>query len=439
MNEKTERRSTIASLCITIPALASALLFIGYLAISHRLLQIERLQDLPTQIPVGTISDLMFSPAGRLIVIVESLPGVEIYSWDPKYRPMVPPKAIINFGSLIGRPQSEFALRSPLATGADQRIGSRASTTPTLPYAISDDGSMIAWSWNGQLFAGPFGQPKRFRVQLEPSTAVVALSFINPDLVAVIHSGGEVRLEKLSGGVSNFPGTQLHGDWRISGRGPFRLLSRFKAHQVVRFDSRSFQGLPASSRGSFLVASQKGRIAIGSTDGEIFFPQPFGPALSVQLPEIGKVQALVAYDENRLIVGQKGGGLYLVDRTRGSGEQAIPLIGYPVPDARFVAISEDRIAVVTSRSIAIGKLGVHLVLGERQKWWLGLTFSFLSVLAFLRLIVIDAYKLRSLPRNGSSASSPLDLPLEGMTQSAKKIAGDVPQNGSSRDSQHEEV
>jgi hypothetical protein len=388
MDERAEKCSTWLSFVITSLGLLGALLYIPYLLCSNRPLEITRLQTLPTYLPGRfTKADLLFSPSGAPVVVVENSTNVDVFTWkldeERLYRSS---KVPIPLGQLAGLTQP-VELLSPFTTAASTRS---VPSRPGLAYAISADATMVAWSWGGYLYAGPLTEPRKTKRRLTVPSPVADISFLGPDLVGILHSTGELRLERLSRRDPDLPGTELGArsqakePWRLSGRGPFGLLSRLGTGYGILINpddkQSTFQNFPATDARTFIATSPGGQVVIGTSTGTLFFPVPFGQASLVVLPETGKVQALAFYDEQRVIAGVEGGSLFLVeDKERVNRLDAAPA------DVQLLALQGSRIAMATSRSISIGTLERHMRLSDQAKWQLALTFSILGGLGFLRL------------------------------------------------------
>jgi hypothetical protein len=403
MSERDELSLTSWTLGIATLAIALVIVSIIWTIISARQLQVVNLRPLSSYIPVPVqrISDLRYSSSGGLVAAVENSsennagPWVDIYIWDSAYQPVNPPVVTLDFGQLTGEKGQPklvppFTAKSPFEQSAPP-----AQADTQLPYAFSDDGSMVAWSWKGKLFVGPLQDPKKFQIPLNPSSPVVALSFFAKDLIGVIHIGGQFRLERFPARDPLSGGTELKGAWRISGQGPFRVLSSFAAGDasLVKTAPRpSSMGFPVSAAGTFISASKMGKVATGTAEGLILFDQPFEPTSvvprQVQLPERLPIQTLVFLTEQSLIASIDGGGLFLVN----DEQQVISLVSVPL-GVRLMAVDDRRIAMVTPGQITVADLQKDWVFEEKHKLWLALTFYILSFLALVRLGVGDGLKI----------------------------------------------
>lgn len=394
MTDRAERWSTWLSFVITLGGLVGAIAFISYLLNSSTSLEITKLQIIPTYLPERfNKSDLLLLPSGDPVVAIENSANLDVFTWklsaDGEYHAS---KIAIPFGQLIGG--SSAPLMAPF-TGATSRP---SIPTPGLPYAISDDASMIAWSWGGYLFAGPPSEPRKIQRLLTVPTTVVDISFLNSDLVAILHSSGELFLERLSQRDPNLPGTRVapsippREPWRISGKGPLRLLSRLGTSFAILIDpngkKKTFQKFPISEVRSFITTSPQGQVAIGTSTGMLFFPRPFGEAPFVVLPEARKVQAIAFYDEQHVIASLEGGSLFMVE-----DQERVRRLDTAPDDVKLMAVQGSKIVMATARSISTGSLERHLKLSDLSKWKLALTFSILGLLGFLRLWVLDVINL----------------------------------------------
>jgi hypothetical protein len=441
MTDTEELHSARWTLRIAILGVLWVILSIGLISISSCQLTVVAPQTLPSYILPALISELRFLPSGGLIATVESGgaygggPFVDIYTWDTTYKPTNPAKVTLDFGQLTGRPVTPPRLVSVFAT-ASRAAGPSPSTqsAPVLSYALSDDGSMIAWSWNGVLFAGPFQEPNRFKVPLTSSAPVVALSFFGTDVVGVLHSGGEFRLERISGHDPGLPGTDVLGPWRISGRGPYRVLSNLQAGQgILVTPDRFFQSFPTGPSGSFITISEKGKLALGTNDGKIHFPRPRGLSGEVVLPEARQVQTIAFVDEQKLIASTVGGSLFLVVE----GELPTRLTAAP-RGIRLLDVKFPRVAMVTPRSIVSAELRRRPVLDEGRRFWVAVTFYVLSLIALSRFMFGDWYKVRTLKRRLASQAAVPSSPEESGIKEEETSGPTQPDDAAEEDRSPEE-
>lgn len=400
MTEKEEIASTRRTFWIAVFAFACTLLSVAYIANSSWRLEVVQAKALASNspLPIQSISDLQFSPSGWLTAVVEKRASVAIYRWDSSYKQVKPTAILVDFGQLTGN-SGQATLISPFTTGKlPSQQSSPAPAIAGLPYALSEDRSMVAWCWGDTLFAGPLQEPTKFRVKLSPPTPVVSLSFFSMNIVGVIHSGGQFFLEGFPAPVPSHPGMPARGPGRISGKGPFRVVSHFPTGDGFLMKPNSgkldYSRFRVSAAGTFITASSTGTVATGTDDGMILFnhllEQPPTSRL-VLLPEMGRTQTLAFVDEKTLVAGIDSGSLFLVeDETR-----ATPLPSAP-QSVRLVAVDTPRIAMVTSGSIIVAELEKQWFLDDSGRLHIALTFYFLSLIALLRLIVADRRKLRSL-------------------------------------------
>jgi hypothetical protein len=163
-----------------------------------------------------------------------------------------------------------------------------------------------------------------------------------------------------------------------------------------------FQSFPANTAGTFITVSEKEKVALGTVNGKIQFPQPQGPYGEVELPEARPVRTMAFVDEDRVIASASGGRLYLVEE----GEPPAVSLSSAPRGIRLLDLDAEslRIAMVTPRSIVTAELRKRVVLGERQAF-MGVGSFFVSLLIVLsRVIFADWYKLRVLQLWGSDRS-----------------------------------
>lgn len=409
MNDEQELFVTRWTFLIAIIGVLGVILSTIIVARAAWQLQIVKLKPLPSYRPLKMqrISDLWYSSSGRLIATVEFPsdgnvgPVVAVYSWDMDDRPTYPPREILNFGELTGEP-GRPTLISPFTTASQPPEESGTEpTTPGLPYAVSEDGSMVAWAWKGKLFAGPLADPDMYKLPLHLPDPVVALSFFEKDLIGVIHSNAEFRFERIPTSEPDLGGMPTKGPWRISGRGSSQVVSNLGAGDgyLVKSDF-DYKRFPASAAGTFIIASKLGKIATGTKDGTILYMLPSGDTPQVLLPERGRIQTLAFLDEENLIASIDGGRLYLIkNEERFTSMNPTPL------NARLLAVEKSRIAMVTSSQILVGKLKNGWNLDERLKLWIAITFYVLSFIALLRLMVGDGLKVWTLRRGMAACRS----------------------------------
>jgi hypothetical protein len=398
--DKEEITTTRWTFWIASSGFGCALLSVIYIAMSSWRLEVVHPRPLPSNgpLPIQSISDLHYLPSGGLIALFEGNSNVQIYTWDSSYRQVKPVADSIDFGKLTGN-ADQINLISPLGrrTPPSQQSSSGQAVTG-LPYALSEDGSMVAWCWGDTLFVGPLQNPSKFRMKLDPPTPVVAISFFDRNLVGVIHSEGKFFLERVPIPDPRHPGMPLKGPGRISGQGPFRVLSRFESGDGVlfklvpgRFNSKRF---PVSAAGTFIATSLAGTVATGTNDGMILFNHLWGDSSTsklVLLPETGSTQTLAFVDEETLVAALDSGGLFLVE-----GEMRATPLPLAPQGVQLVAVDNPRITMVTSGSIIVAELKKQWFLDDSGRLKVAITFYVLSLIALFRLIVGDRRKLRSL-------------------------------------------
>ncbi len=406
MADKDEARSACWGFWVAVIGFIWVCLFFVYIIATSLQLQIVEPQVLSSYFPISMqdISSLHISSSGEIIAVVESPasngsgPWMEVYAWNTTYRNS--PPLILDFGKLTGKPGLPrlipmFETAEPVNESIGKFSLSEAATG--LPYAFAEDGSMIAWSWEGKLFAGPLHNTKYKLITLNPPTPLVALSIFDKNLVGVIDAGGIFRIEKLSGSNPNrmVAPLSLAGAWRISGRGPFRVLSRREAGNGVSVTTKPKphnDTFPVSAAGTFITASTGGRVAMGTTDGSIIFPKEARPGL-VLLPKMGHVQTLAFHDDQNLIASLTGDSLFLIEN-----ETSVTRMTPAPRGVRLLAISPSRIAMVTPSMIVAADLKKRLVFGEAARSKVAIMFYILSFIATVRLALVDGFKWRSLRR-----------------------------------------
>ncbi len=361
---------------------------------------------LPRAIPAEDLSEIWFSPSGRLFATFQRGRVLFLASWDPvrdswQSRPMY----VFDFSALTGVHKPEFLMNSfHGGVSGDEPI----PVSRSLAYSISDDGTKIAWAWNGQLFWGSTEEPAKFlpkvKGQYLPSAPpiITSVSIIGSDRVAIIANG----LWTWSPNDRKVNYFNLNPELRLAwSRGKSRIIaSEADVNPIMVSWPRgklSWQKFPGVLGGSCFATSLAGEGVAGTAEGMIIALKGLGPSAIAVLNNNKRVRALAIYKMEWIVAGGEGPGLFL--SRRGSG-QVIEVLSTP-ERVRFLAIDSDHLAYATPHSLVVANFEWKLGLSEGGKWLLAVMFSLIGLLSFARVIIIDVLRLWY-PRREEMPSTP---------------------------------
>ncbi len=388
-------------------AIAGLILFVSLLTLRvflpSRMLEVVDPRAVPVSFDLGTARALFLTESGTLRLAVERKNVLNIFSWNEEDISTVSTQEVVNFPALTGR-QVKFLLH-PFVSSEQSGLSNDLLAAGGLAYAFSDDGDMICWAWNGILYVGPISAPKQYREILEDSSPVIAVSFLGSRFVVAIHGDGNVKLFDLSGQV---PSDKLggipvkKGRWRISGRGRYRVFSHFDQREGFLMDSMAlgkpfekfYWGFPSTRTGLFVTNSPDGEIFLGTSEGLVWALRSSSPRRAydqlraISVPGIRRIQVIAAYDSRYTVVGGNSSGLAIVK----DGSRAVKMAD-AARDIRLLAVNSRRISYATEGSLVAARLEKTFHFDDPVKFWFAVSFSVLSLVAFIRLIAIDLVKI----------------------------------------------
>jgi WD40 repeat protein len=386
------RTSTSVRVSLSVALLAGVIWasIIVYLLLSGELsqLQVENARLIPLGMAAGSqLSEIWFSPTGRLFATFEKGGKLNIASWNLEGR-QVRLLRTLSFPQ-SGGPEVPI-LANSFHGGSLDFIG---SSPERLAYAVSNDGLSVAWAWKGEFFWGPiekFGQIKGLKFGDDVPVSAVAIA--RPGIIIVLDYEDSFRILDLLN-KKEMVGSRFKigkGPRLVWGRDNFRVLSPVVTANayLLSLVDRKFNGVPEISGGACFAVSGHGEMMAGTKDGIVISPAQRGPSQFAIPERLGRIRTLAFWDEQTAIAGGAGSGLFLVK----DGSEVSLL--EPTPEGvQFLAVEKKHIAYATSNRLIIGGLGTKFRLSDRAKWFLAIGFSFIGLLSFVRVILIDFFAL----------------------------------------------
>jgi hypothetical protein len=294
----------------------------------------------------------------------------------------------------VGKPQ-ESTFDFPAKLRVRPRYSLRADTSgqvgKSVAFVVAPDTKAIAWVWSGTLWSQevePKSVPSSF--DLGNKTPVRSLAFLTPTRFAILYEGGIFNVREAGDDPQSMPGTKFSPKAVIWSQGERPVISSFDTGGVYSFDFRgkmSFGTLPGEyQNGSVVGATPKGRVAVGTSDGLVIFPIPPNSAGL----DLGSVNAIAFYNDDEVIAGGTGTGLFLVKSKPGIVESVTPIRNARPNNVRLLAVSGSDIAFATPTAVIAGTLKASKAETPTSalvwKWALGV----ISVLAFTMALLRDS-------------------------------------------------
>jgi hypothetical protein len=387
----------------------------------------------------GPIRELWFSPGPKSSLLVVSYPDpgprepsnpqslvLTLWRVDPANLGKIP-REILNFGKILPttpfpRP-SGLRLNLPLPDSWSAETADTSATTAVpasqLLYAISDDGKMVAWFFNGEVSVGPIE-----KLTKDPESSPSLRIPFPGDLESLVLTNGgslvslldtNVELTTYRGIETPWSVTLNPGDWRLSSRGPAIAAVNLKNGKtgLVTLDTKAFQSQDLSGgnkvqwwqsnvrsgRWSSLFATGN-LLVVGNSNGLITmteFPETSETRKSIPLPPGQSVMAITALDNGSLVAAGNFPGIYLIAKRRIAQQ-----VAFAPPGVRLIAAKGKYLAYATDREVVLMRRALTIRLTEDGKYWIGICFGLLGLLGFVRGCLTDQAAPRAAP------SLPLD-------------------------------
>src|SRR5436305_8684764 len=235
--EAAERASLRISLSAAGLAVAIASVGSAYLWYQGELkhLQVESSHAIPLTLPANShLSDVWFSPSDRLFATFETdNKYLNLASWDLEGRTKDPVQTV-KFTSGAIQESPELIMNS-FHGGIPEN--SDVAPERALAYAISDDGSIIAWTWKSQLFIGPIGNFNKIKAIPISSPSNTAVAIIRSHLAILVNTAASVSIWDAGKGQEIFGSPITKGTTIVWGRGNTRILSSLGVARTYRLDT----------------------------------------------------------------------------------------------------------------------------------------------------------------------------------------------------------
>ncbi len=352
----------------------------------------------------GKLVDLWITDDDVVTGVFESGLALTLKAWRLGDGGSPPPQHVIPLGRLLGIDDKTIDLYGPRAAlQAEDQLSDRL-----IPYALSVDGTRIAWYWAGNLtlarlpnvtLAGAHTAQVPDRIQV--------LSFLGAKSLAGVVEEPQQTVARVwtlsSSGLEPVGARQVipsEGRWSLWPRGSRLALASSPTCGFWLFDSArspiEIKPAFAVDDGRSFALRSNGTLLVGTREGAVVLPLDNGTAAAVSPGELGTaaISAVAEYSDRIVLTAREDGGLYSIRDMR----QSVRLAQTP-SGVTLLATNRRHVAFATPHMLAYFKVRRWPPsLTDAGKWLLGLMFSVLGLLNFLRPVWADKREARAARR-----------------------------------------
>lgn len=320
-------------------------------------------------IEIKLAEDLWFASSGEITTVRREGSKIFVEKWTRDCKRLS--EATFDFAAAVPDSSRSLDPRYSLKT-AFLDEGPRPRTW--FPYAVSSDGSKIAWLSEGKIRVEELGVATGAKHSFNPNAGVVALSFSQPSAISLIDDRGQLAHWNYVSGKKWQFATPLTKKWVIWNRGSNLLLSLFEQQSIALFnlvgpgdepDNKVIPGWVIENASTLALAPSR-KLAVGTLDGVVavyaLSPKGFTRDGMFYLKDRRPVRALAFGHEGLIFAGGDFGKVYaLIDNTNDATEDEDPQAVLPVREAsRFMAASSTSLAVSTPGEIIVAEVDRRL-------------------------------------------------------------------------------